>query len=459
MMRYVRSGRAKHGPYTRNAGFCEEKTGRPLQLVDVVEMDVALCAHSSNAFGTAHLRLVGKSSTLGLSRLAFGGTMTAAFEGLTVLDFTTTIAGPHCTRLMADLGATVIKIESSEGDMMRSRPPLRQGASTAFGQLNVGKQSVVLDLKGKASIAAVSKLAERADVLVENFRPGVMKRFGLDFAAVAPRNERLVYCSISGFGQTGPSADLPAYAPVIHATSGYDLAHLSYQPGRTQPDNCGIYIADVLTGTYAFGAIGAALHQRAQTGKGQHLDVSMLESMLSLTLTEMQAAQFTVPPPPKRPIFGPVATKDGYIHIAVASERTFQNLAATAGRKDWISDPRFEKYLDRRNNWADLMEEFEVWSKARTNAECIAALEAGSVPVAAYRTVKEAMADPQLAHRQAFTRVMDAGGSFEALNPPFRMSASRTVAGPIAPALGQHTRDVLGGLGLTDEEIASFSKE
>jgi crotonobetainyl-CoA:carnitine CoA-transferase CaiB-like acyl-CoA transferase len=382
--------------------------------------------------------------------------MSDAYEGLTVLDFTTTIAGPHCTRMLADLGATVIKVEASEGDMMRTRLPLRKGASTSFGQLNAGKQSVVLDLKGKAEISAAVKLADTADVLVENYRPGVMRRFGLDYASLAARNPRLVYCSISGFGQTGPSADLAAYAPVIHATSGYDLAHLAYQRGRTEPDNCGIYIADVLSGTYAFGAIGAALHQRQATGKGQHIDVSMLESMLTLTLSEMQAAQFELPPPPKRPIFGPVATKDGFIHIAVASERTFQNLASAAGRHDWISDARFEKYLDRRNNWGELMDEFEVWSKARSNAECLAALDKAGVPAAAYRTVREAMADPQLAHRQAFNVVEDAGGSFKALNPPFRMSASRTAAGPRVPALGEHTREVLAAAGLSAAEVAAL---
>jgi len=379
--------------------------------------------------------------------------MTAAFEGLKVLDFTTTIAGPHCARLLADLGADVIKVESGEGDMMRTRLPLRKGASTSFGQLNAGKRSLVLDLKSKAAQKAVLRLVGEADVLVENFRPGVMQRFGLDYPQVAKLNPRLVYCSISGYGQTGPSADLAAYAPVVHATSGFDLAHMAHQRGRKQPDNCGIFIADVLTGTYAFGAIGAALHQRARTGAGQHLDVSMLESMLSLTLTEMQAAQFDVPPLPGRPIFGPVATGDGFVNIAVASERTFQNLAAAAGREDWIKDPRFEKYLDRRNNWGDLMDEFERWSKAMSTPDVLAALDKAGVPAAAYRTVAEAMADPQLVHRGAFNEVADAGGTFKALNPPFRMSASRTAAGPRAPALGEHSREVLAAAGLTAGEI------
>jgi CoA:oxalate CoA-transferase len=378
--------------------------------------------------------------------------VTPALSGLSVLDFTTTIAGPHCTRLLADLGAEVIKIEAPEGDMMRSRMPLRNGASTSFGQLNAGKKSVVLDLKSAKAVEAVHRLAERADVVVENFRPGVMRRLGLDYAALGKTNRRLVYCAISGYGQTGPSATLPAYAPVIHAASGYDLAHMSYQPDRLRPDNCGVYIADVLSGTYAFGAIMAALNQRERTGLGQLVDVSMLESMLTLTLPELQLAQFNVPPPSKH-LFGPVATAEGFISLAVASERTFQGLAAAAGRLDWLTDPRFADYADRRANWDKLMDEFEAWSKKLGNADCLKALDANGVPAAAYRTVREAMDDPQLAHRSAFSEVRDGGGSFRALNPPFRMSASAACAGAHAPALGEHTRPVLRAAGFSDAEI------
>jgi len=379
--------------------------------------------------------------------------MNRAFAGLRVVDFTTTIAGPHCTRLLADLGADVIKIEAPEGDVMRSRPPLRNGVSSYFGQLNAGKRSVVLDLKDRRAVAIARRLAERTDILVENYRPGVMHRLGLDFAVLEPINPRLVYCSISGYGQTGPSSDLPAYAPVIHATSGYDLAHLAYQRGRSQPDNCGIYVADVITGTYAFGAIATALHQRQALGRAQHIDVSMLESMLSLTLTELQSAQFEVPAPPSRPIFGPVATADGYLNMAVVSERTFQGLAAAAGRRDWIGDPRFAVYLNRRANWGRLMDEFEEWSRHRSTRDCLAVLDRHAVPAAAYRTVREAMSDPQLSHRGAFAVVSDAGGEFRALNPPFRMTATITVAGARAPALGEHTREVLRAAGLNGEEI------
>src|SRR5581483_10970454 len=181
-------------------------------------------------------------------------------------------------------GAEVIKIEAPEGDMMRSRPPMREGASTSFGQLNTGKKSLVLDLKRPEAAVIVKKLVETADVVVENYRPGVMTRFGLDYPALSAVNPAVVYCSISGYGQTGPSAGLPAYAPVIHAASGFDRAHMAYQGPDRRPDYCGIYIADVLTGTYAFGAISAALYQRTITGQGQMIDVTMLESMLSLTL-------------------------------------------------------------------------------------------------------------------------------------------------------------------------------
>ena len=254
-----------------------------------------------------------------------------------VLDFTTTIAGPYCTRLMADLGAEVIKIEATEGDMMRSRPPLRDGASTSFGQLNAGKQSIVLDLKRPEAQEVVRRLLTTCDFVVENFRPGVMKRFGLDYETVSKRHQELIYCSISGYGQTGPSSGLAAYAPAIHAASGFDMAHMAYQPGRERPDNCGIYIADMVSGTYAFGAIMAALAQRHLTGLGQHIDVSMLETMLTLMVGEVQAAQFPVAPP-GRPMFGPVRTKDGFIMPAVASEKTFQGIVP--GRRSFRVDRR-----------------------------------------------------------------------------------------------------------------------
>jgi CoA:oxalate CoA-transferase len=382
--------------------------------------------------------------------------LSKSLQGLRVLDFSTTIAGPHCTRMLADMGAEVIKVESAEGETMRTRPPLRDGCSTVFGQLNAGKKSLVLDLKSPDAVEIIRRLVVGADILVENFRPGVMRRLKLDYASLQKLNPRLIYCSISGYGQTGPSAELPAYAPVIHAASGYDMAHLSYQPGRTRPDYCGIYHADVVTGVYAFGAISAALYQRHTTQRGQHIDVSMLESMLSLTLNEVQWSQFAVIQP-SRPMFGPVETADGYVMVAVASEKTFQNLVTASGHPEWISDPRFAKYPDRRGHWQDLMDGIETWSRTLTTDQCLIALNENGVPCSAYRSVAEAMSDPQIAHRGALAEVEDDGGTFKVMNLPFRMSGADVSAGKRTATLGEHTVALLRESGLSDDEIADFT--
>jgi CoA:oxalate CoA-transferase len=381
---------------------------------------------------------------------------TKSFQGLRVLDFSTTIAGPHCTRMLADMGAEVVKIEPAEGETMRNRPPLRNNFSSVFGQLNVGKKSLVLDLKSPQAIEVIRRLVTSADILVENFRPGVMRRLKLDYSSLAELNQGLIYCSISGYGQSGPSSELAAYAPVIHAASGYDMAHLSYQPGRSRPDYCGIYHADVITGVYAFGAISAALYQRRSTQTGQHIDVSMLESMLSLTLNEVQSSQFDVTLP-SRPMFGPVETADGYVMVAIASEKTFQCLVTTAGHSEWISDPRFAKYADRRNNWKDLMDGVESWSRTLSTEQCLAALNQGGVPSSAYRTVAQALSDPQLAHRGALAEVEDDAGTFKVMNLPFRMSQADVTAGRRAATLGEHTVAFLRETGHSEDEIAGFT--
>jgi crotonobetainyl-CoA:carnitine CoA-transferase CaiB-like acyl-CoA transferase len=378
------------------------------------------------------------------------------FAGLRVLDFSTTIAGPHCARMLADMGAEVIKIETAEGETMRTRPPVRNGFSTTFGQLNVGKKSLVLDLKTPAAIDTIRRLAADADILVENFRPGVMRRLKLDYASLHTLNPKLIYCSISGYGQTGPSSELPAYAPVIHAASGYDMAHMAYQPGRSRPDYCGIYHADVLTGVYAFGAISAALYQRHGNQKGQHIDVSMLESMLSLTLSELQWSQFEVAPT-QRPMFGPVETADGYVMLAIASEKTFQSLMKVIGHPEWVADPRFAMYSDRRGNWADLMDGVEAWSRTITTEKCIAQLNEAGVPCSAYRTVAEALNDPQISHRGALSEVADGGGTFKVLNLPFRMSGADVSPAKRMSTLGEHTLEFLRETGRSEEEIAAFA--
>lgn len=378
-------------------------------------------------------------------------------DGLRILDFSTTIAGPHCSRLMADMGADVIKVESPEGDLMRSRPVLREGASTMFGQLNAGKKSIVLDLKRPEAIAAIKKLVAKVDIVVENYRPGVMKRLGLDYPVLSAINPKLVYCAISGYGQTGPGAGRPAYAPVIHAATGYDMAHLFYQQGRERPDNCGIFVADYASGAYAMGAILAALHQRHTTGKGQMVDVSMFETLVGMLLGEVNRAQFDFEMP-SRPMYGPIEASDGYVMLATASERTFQDMATAAGRCDWLTDPRFEKYADRRMNWGLLIDELEQWSKKMTVKEVVAALEKHGVPCSPYLTVTEALKDPQVEHRGSLCTIEDAGGSYKSPAPPFRFSGSALQSGPKVAGLGQDTKNVLADAGLTAPEIEVLLK-
>ncbi|MCW5745325.1 MAG: CoA transferase [Alphaproteobacteria bacterium] len=383
--------------------------------------------------------------------------MTDALAGIRVLDFTTTIAGPHCTRLIADLGAEVIKIESPEGDLMRSRPPLRDGASALFAHLNAGKKSVVLDLKKPAGIAAVKRLVAGADLVIENYRPGVMRRLGLDYESLKPIKPDLIYCAISGYGQDGPGADRPAYAPVVHAATGYDLAHLTYQEGqRIKPDYNGIFVADFMAGAYAFGGVMTALVQKRTTGVGQMVDMAMYDAMLGLLMSEFQRAQFPIELP-SRPMYGPVKAKDGYIVIATASERTFIDLAKAAGHPEWLEDPRFAKYADRRKNWAQFMDEFESWSGTVLIKDLIPILEKYSVPCSPYRTVAEALDDPQARHRGIMEMVRDKGGLCGVPNPPFRLSASGARARGFTAALGEHTREVLNGAGLSEAEIAAAS--
>ncbi|MDP3242998.1 MAG: CaiB/BaiF CoA-transferase family protein [Reyranella sp.] len=383
--------------------------------------------------------------------------MTRPLDGLRILDFSTTIAGPHCSRLLADMGAEVVKVESTEGDLMRSRPVQRDGFSTMFGQLNAGKKSIVLDLKKPEAVAAIKKLAATVDILVENYRPGVMKRLGLDYAELSKVNPRLIYCAISGYGQTGPGAGRPAYAPVIHASTGYDMAHLFYQQGRQRPDNCGIFVADYASGAYAMGAILAAVHQRHATGKGQMVDVSMFETLVGMLLGEVNRAQFDFEMP-SRPMYGPIEASDGYVMLATASEKTFQDMATAAGRRDWLTDPRFEKYQDRRMNWGLLVDELEEWSKKMSVKDVVAALEKQGVPCSPYVTVTEALQDPQVEHRGSLCTIEDGGGSYKSPAPPFRFSGSPLQSGPKVAALGEDTKAVLAQAGLTPSEIEALVK-
>jgi crotonobetainyl-CoA:carnitine CoA-transferase CaiB-like acyl-CoA transferase len=370
-----------------------------------------------------------------------------------VLDFTSVMAGPFATRMLADLGADVVKIESLEGDQVRARPPVRDGYSAYFGHLNAGKRSMACNLKAPEIRAAIHDLVKRFDIVVENFRPGVMQRLGLDYATLSAINPRLIYCSISGYGQQGPKAHHPAYAPVIHAASGFDMVNMHYQDGATRPATGGIFIADVLGGTHAFGAMQAALYQREKTGVGQHIDLSMLEAMLGMLVFETQEAQFTGGA--KRPLYTPLKTSDGFIMVAPTSGRNFEQLSDAVGHPEWRDDPRFRTNADRNTNWSTLLALAEEWTCQTTAEEAEQILSSHGVPCARYREVGEVLKDPQLAARGALTQISDGAGSYAVPNPPFRMSGSKAEPRNLVATLGQHGASLLSEeLGLDDAQIA-----
>lgn len=380
-----------------------------------------------------------------------------ALQDVRVLDFTTVMAGPFATRMMADLGAEVVKIESLEGDQVRARPPMRDGRSAYFGHLNAGKRSLACNLKSPEIKELIHGLISRFDVVVENFRPGVMARFGLDYTTLSALNPRLIYCSISGYGQQGPKAHFPAYAPVIHAASGFDMVNLHYQDGANRPATSGVFVADVLGGTHAFGAIQAALYQREKTGKGQYIDVSMLEAMLGMLVFETQEAQF--PGGERRPLYTPLRTNDGFIMVAPTSPRNFEQLSEATGNPEWKNDTRFLTSADRNANWAILLQLTEEWTSQRSAQEAEEILSAHGVPCARYREMAEVLKDPQLEARGALTQINDGAGGFNVPNPPFHMSGSRTQARDYVAGLGEDGARLLHReLGVTADVIENLKQ-
>jgi len=380
---------------------------------------------------------------------------TDVLAGVRVLDLTSVMSGPFTTRMLADLGAEVVKVEPPGGDRMRTRPPVRSGHSSYFGALNCGKRSIVVDLKAPAGAKLVAELAASADVFVENYRPGVTERLGLGHAALAAANPRLIYCSISGFGQTGPSAAKPAYAPVVHAASGFDLATMGYQPGAVVPPRTGLFIADVLAGVYAFGAVQTALLQRERTGRGQRIDVSMLDAMLTLQVYETQAAQFPIGR--GRPVYSPVRTSDGFVMVVPLSQRIFEQLCLAIGHPEWHEDPRLATHEARERNWDLLTDLIAAWTGGRSSAECEETLLAAGVPCSRYRDIAEVLNDPQLEHRGSLTEVADGGGTFRVPNPPWQSSTARVEArGRVAEAGVDFDAVLREHLGASPAEIAAW---
>jgi CoA:oxalate CoA-transferase len=358
-----------------------------------------------------------------------------------VLDFTTIVSGPYCTRLLADLGAEVIKLEPPEGDFIRVQPPLRAGKSAYFAHLNCGKKSLALDLRQPAAIELVHQLAAKSDVVVENSRPGVMQRLRLDYPTLAKINPRIVYCSISGFGQHGPWAKRSAYAPMLHAASGFDLVNLSYQDNIERPLNTGIYVGDILGGSHAFGAIQSALLSRERTGRGDYIDLSMMDGVLGMLVYEFQEAQF--PQRKRANTFQPTRAKDGFVMIAAVKPNNFAALATAVGHPEWMTDERFATFKGRAENWATFMALLDDWAATRTTEECEAILTAGNVPCSRYFTVREALAHAHMEERGSFTTVDDGAGPLKVPNPSFKFERSAAHARDRVPALGADNAEIL----------------
>jgi len=371
--------------------------------------------------------------------------LNAPMDGLTVIDFTSMVAGPWATRLMADCGAEVIKVEPvGEGDVMRHAPPVVDGMSRVFAQFNRGKKSVTLDLKTPRGVETAWRLIDRADVVMENFRPGVMERLGLGQAAARARNPALVYCSVSGFGQDGPLAGEAAYAPVVHAMTGFDLAVMAAQGERETPATASVMIADVVAASYAFGAVQSALLRRERFGVGAHVDVSLIESMMSLVGIQYQEAQA------RRPLrsaaFRPTRTADGHINAPLVSGRSFQSLFSVIGRPAWVDDALLSSPGAMARRRAEIEDLLAAWAADRSSAECVRILNQAGVPCGAYATAKEVLTHPHLAARGAFGEMEDADGTFRVLNPPFRIKDTNCVAEPFVARLGEHTEAVVAAL-------------
>ena len=359
---------------------------------------------------------------------------------LLVLDLSRVLAGPFATMMLADLGARVVKVEHpGTGDDSRGYGPFMDGRSLYFARVNRGKESLVLDLKAPADRDLVLRLADRADVLVENYRPGVMDRLGLGVDALLARNPRLVYCSISGFGHTGPWSQRPAYDAVVQGLSG--IMAVTGAPGGP-PVKPGVPVADLSAGLYAFGGIASALLGRATTGLGTHLDVAMYDATISLL--EGAALSWLATGVDPGPIgnahysiapFDTFACADGDITICAANDLLFGALAVAVGVPGLLRDARFATNAGRHAARDDLKRALEQALVARDRAHWLTVLEAAGVPCGPIAGVAQAMASEQSAVRQM---VVDAGG-LPVPGNPVKLSAWPDAGWRVAaPTLDQH---------------------
>ena len=375
--------------------------------------------------------------------------------GLRVLDLTRVMAGPFCTALLADLGAEVIKLEPPQGDDYRHIGPFVQGESALFTLMNRGKESIVLDLKDPSAAATAREIALHCDVVVENFRPGVASRLGL---GPELRNDKpsLIYASISGFGQSGPAAHLPAYDLVAQAMSG--LMAATGEDGGA-PLKVGESYGDLMAGLYASWAILAALHKRTTTGEGSTLDVAMFDALFSLLPTS-HAVQFYAQATPQRvgnrhPLstpFGCFATADGQAVIAVLGDRQWQALCTLIGQPQAASDPRYLTDETRTAHEPLVKAMIEDWSRSLPTAQVVRALSAAGIPTAPIQSLEQAANSD---HARARGLVSDLPhpvlGTAKTIGQPVRFDGEKPIAPRSAPTLGADGPAILARLGIAHD--------
>ncbi|WBY02870.1 CaiB/BaiF CoA-transferase family protein [Ramlibacter tataouinensis] len=403
--------------------------------------------------------------------------MQAILEGIKVLDLTRVVAGPLCTQVLADMGATVFKIERpGQGDDTRRMGPFLADPQTGgdsndsalFLAYNRGKRSLTVDIAEPRGAALVRRLAARCDVVVENYKVGTLARYGLDYATLARDNPRLVYCSVTGFGQDGPYAARPAYDFILQGQAGLmsTCGRPDGEPGGG-PMRTAIPIADVVTGLYAGNAVLGALLHVQRTGEGQHLDAAMLDASVALNGHLAVGYLMTGRLPSRMGNSNPIASPsevfdcaDGQLIVAVGNNGQFDALCRLLGLEQLPADPRFATNALRVTHRLALREELAPCFAPRRRAEIVASFEPAGIPCGPINTMADVFEDPQSRHRELVQRVPHArGGEVDLLRSPLRFSRTPVQHGS-PPVLGEHTAEVLAAeLGLSEAQVQALAAE
>ena len=388
-----------------------------------------------------------------------------ALEGVRVLDLTRALAGPFCTLMLGDYGADVIKIElPGSGDDTRTwGPPFIGEESAYFLSINRNKRSLTLNFREPKAVEVFLKLVGESDVVVENFTPGVMARLGIDYEAVKAVNPRIVFCSISGFGQTGPYKARPAYDQIMQGISG--LMSITGDPAG-EPEKIGIAVTDIGAGMWAAFSILAALRHRYETGEGQYIDIAMLDAQIAW-LTYQAAFYFANNTPPQRlgkahptlvPYQGFMAQDGKYFNVAVGSERLWDRFCQGIGRQDLKDDPEYATNGDRVRNRAKIVPMLQEFFLTRTSTEWVTDLQAVSVPAGPINDLADVFADPQVIHREMLLEMPHPTlGSIKQTGLPLKFSVTPGGLDRHPPLLGEHNREILAGLGYSDADIAEMA--